>query len=77
MNFKTQSDSGFDLATDIKISHFISPVYLQTGPGMFWKRSVNLKVNIAPATLKLIFVVGQFTQGKASFGAETGKITRF
>lgn len=77
LNFKTQLDSGFDLATNVKISHFMSPAYLQTGPGMLWKRSANLKVNIAPATSRLIFVDGQFTQGKASFGVESGKTTRF
>ena len=32
----------------------MSPAYLQAGPGMLWKRSNNLKVNIAPATSRLI-----------------------
>ena len=53
LNFKTQMDSGFDdLATRIQKlpSHFFSPAYLQVGPGMLWKKSDNLKVNIAPAT---------------------------
>jgi hypothetical protein len=50
LNFKTQMNSGFDLKSGTKISHFFSPAYLQIGPGMLWKKSDNLKVNIAPAT---------------------------
>lgn len=77
MNFKTQLDSGFDLAKDTNISHFMSPAYLQAGPGMLWKRSTNLKVNIAPATSRLIFVDKQFTQFGSAFRVEKGKTTRF
>ena len=77
LNFRSQMDSGFDLASGVKISHFMSPAYLQAGPGMLWKRSANLKVNIAPATSRLIFVDGQFTQFGSAFGVEKGKITRF
>ena len=33
-NFQTQFDSGFDLASGIKTSHFFSPAYFQFGPGM-------------------------------------------
>lgn len=77
VNFKTQMDSGFDLATDLKLSHFMSPAYLQAGPGMLWKKSDNLKVNIAPATSRLIFVDEQFTKYTSAFGVEQGKTTRF
>jgi hypothetical protein len=76
-NFRTQMDSGFDLKTDVKISHFFSPAYLQAGPGMLWKRSDNLKVNIAPATSRLIFVNKQFTVLGSAFGVEQGKTSRF
>lgn len=76
-NFKTQFDSGFDLASGAKTSHFFSPAYLQFGPGMLWKKSDNLKVNFAPATSKLIIVDPQFTQLGSSFGVEQGKTTRF
>jgi Protein of unknown function (DUF3078) len=76
-NFKTQMDSGFDATNSIRISHFMSPAYLQVGPGMLWKKSDNLKVNIAPATSRLIFVDGQFTQFGSSFGVEQGKTSRF
>ncbi len=76
-NFKTQMDSGFDLASGTKISHFFSPAYLQVGPGMLWKKSDNLKVNIAPATSRLIFVHKEFTEFGPSFGVEQGDTSRF
>lgn len=77
LNFRTQMDTGLDPATGIKISHFFSPAYLQVGPGMLWKRSDNLKVNIAPATSRLIFVHKHFTEFGPSFGVEKGDTSRF
>jgi hypothetical protein len=74
-NFKTQFDSGFE--SGVKTSHFFSPAYFQFGPGMLWKKSDNLKVNIAPATSKLIVVHPHFTEFGSSFGVEQGKSTRF
>jgi Protein of unknown function (DUF3078) len=87
LNFRTQMDSGFSVA-DVttgtttekvytKISHFFSPAYLQAGPGMLWKKSENLKVNIAPATSRLIIVHDEFTVAGSAFGVEQGKTTRF
>ena len=77
LNFRTQMDSGFDAATGTKISHFFSPAYLQAGPGMLWKKSDNLKVNIAPATSRMIFVHDHFTEFGSAFGVEQGETTRF
>lgn len=77
LNFKTQMDSGFDAASGTKISHFFSPAYLQAGPGMLWKKSDNFKVNIAPATSRLITVHNHFTEFGPAFGVEQGKSTRF
>ena len=76
-NFKTQMDSGFDKTTNAKTTHFMSPAYLQVGPGMLWKKSDNLKVNIAPATSRLIIVHDHFTVSGPSFGVEQGETTRF
>ena len=77
-NFKTQMDTGLDPATQtVKISHFFSPAFFQFGPGMLWKKSDNLKVNIAPATSKLIMVHDHFTEFGSSFGVEQGKTTRY
>lgn len=78
MNFKTQFDTGLNPDNEAeKISHFMSPAYLQVGLGMLWKKSDNLKVNIAPATGRLIYVDNHFTKFKESFGVATGKSTRF
>lgn len=78
LNFKTQMDTGLDPATQTtKISHFFSPAYFQFGPGMLWKKSDNLKVNIAPATSKLIVVHSHFTELAPSFGVELGETTRY
>ena len=78
LNFKTQMDSGLDPDTQtVKVSHFFSPAFLQVGPGMLWKKSDNLKVNIAPATSKLIVVHDHFTEFGSSFGVEQGKTTRY
>ena len=77
-NFKTQMDTGLDPATQtVRISHFFSPAFFQFGPGMLWKKSDNLKVNIAPATSKLIVVHDHFTEFGSSFGVEQGKTTRY
>ena len=77
-NFKTQMDTGLDPATQtIKISHFFSPAYFQLGPGMLWKKSDNLKVNIAPATSKLILVHDHFTEFGSSFGVAQSETTRY
>lgn len=77
-NFKTQMDTGLDPATQtVKISHFFSPAFFQFGPGMLWKKSDNLKVNIAPATSKLIMVHDHFTEFSSSFGVEQGETTRY
>jgi Protein of unknown function (DUF3078) len=75
-NFKTQMDSGFD-KNGLKISHFFSPAYLQVGPGFLWKKSDNLKVNIAPLTSRIILVDDQFTKLTSAFGVDQGKSARF
>jgi len=48
---------------------------------MLWKKDENLRVNIAPATSRLIVVNSKFTAdllpGQSSFGVEPGETTRF
>lgn len=77
LNFKTQFAD--DLDKDTKgPTKFLSPGYLQFGPGMLWKKSDNLKVNIAPATSRLIIVDKDLTKpDKGYFGIEEGKSTRY
>ncbi|NER13148.1 DUF3078 domain-containing protein [Leptobacterium flavescens] len=86
VNFKTQFASGFrfendpDTGEEIRIeeTHFFSPAYLQFGPGMLWKKSDNLKINIAPATARFIFVDSSLTLPDAAyFGVEEGESLRF
>ena len=77
-NFKTQFDSGFDPADgSIKISHFLSPTYTQFGPGMMWKKTDNLKINVAPATSKIITVHKHFTELGPAFGVAMGESYRY
>ena len=77
-NFKTQFDSGFDPAnTSVRISHFFSPAYFQFGPGMMWKKNDNLKINVAPATSKVILVHRHFTDFGPSFGVAQGDNSRY
>lgn len=76
-NGKTQMDSGFDKTSGVKTTHAFSPTFLQFGPGMLWKKSDNLKVNIAPATSKLIFVDKDFTVLGSSFGVQQGRTSRY
>ena len=84
-NFKTQFSKGYiykkdDNGKEIRIEHtnFLSPAELSLGPGMQWKKSNELKFNIAPATSKLIIVDKIFTlPNNAYFGVEEGKGTKF
>lgn len=77
LNFKTQFAD--DLNKDTKgPTKFLSPAYLQLGPGFLWKKSDHLKVNIAPATSRLIFVNRDLTlPNEAYFGVEQGKSSRY
>ena len=68
LNLRTQFAPGYEFFEDVngdeartEITRFFSPAYLQLGPGMLWKKSDNLKVNIAPATARFIFVSKDFT----------------
>lgn len=74
LNFKTQYTKGFDYKKTPKaaISDFFAPAYLSFGPGMLWKKSDHMKVNIAPATARFTFVSDEFS-GK--YGVEQGENT--
>lgn len=97
LNFRSQLTSGYAFGEDTngeeirtEATKFLSPGYLQTGPGMLWKKSDNLKVNIAPVTARLIFVSDVFTNVGSDqsvidafntaggyFGVEANETTRF
>ena len=62
-------------------THFFSPVYIQLGVGLYWKKSKNLWVNVAPFTQRLTLVSRKFTmdlpEGKEYFGVRKGDNHRF
>lgn len=77
LNFKTQFADDLDKKTKGPTKLF-SPAFLQFGPGLLWKKSDLLKINIAPATSRLILVDKDLTlPNKGYFGVEQGKSSRY
>jgi len=90
LNFRTQFSKGYAFSEDpatlktirTETTHFLSPGYLQTGPGMMWKKNEDFVINIAPATARFIFVDNKFTSVPGYldgqyFGVDEGKSSRF
>lgn len=85
VNFKTQFTKGYVYGNDVngkeirtEYTNFMSPANLTFGPGMLWKKSDDLKFNLAPLTSKVIFVDKDFTlPNDAYFGVEEGKSTKY
>lgn len=81
LNFKTQMTKGYKYLSGTErtvINELLSPGYLQFGPGMVWKKSDNLKVNLAPATSKITSARRKYTNFTDSFyGVERGKNIRY
>ncbi|MFA5555754.1 MAG: DUF3078 domain-containing protein [Flavobacteriaceae bacterium] len=89
LNFKTQFTDGYNY-TNVEgvevrgdaVTQFMSPAYLTFGPGMLWKKSDNLKVNLAPATSKITFVNSDYTSEAgyvdgSYFGVDANKSMRY
>ena len=89
-NFRAQFDKGYNFSNDpitgetirTEYSKFLSPGYLQAGPGLMWKKDDNFVINIAPATARFIFVDKRFTTTPGYvdgdyFGVDAGKSNRF
>ena len=83
LKFKSQIARGYRFGTDEEgeetrslRTHFFSPAYLQFGVGLYWKKSTDLWLNVAPFTQRITFVSRQFTQDladdKAYFGVSKG-----
>lgn len=80
-----ENDPGANFAT----SGPFRPAYLSFGPGMAWKKSKNLKCNLAPATSKLTLLGGEIftydddtglfvsSNERTTFGVEPGKSLRY
>ncbi|CEN50233.1 DUF3078 domain-containing protein [Capnocytophaga canimorsus] len=79
LNFKTQFSKGYNYDKPERrlINEFFSPAYLQFGPGMLWKKNDNLKVNLAPATSKLVMVNKDFTKAGDYYGVKKGESLRY
>ncbi len=89
-NFRTQFSNGYVYSKDAETgleqrketTQFLSPAYLQFGPGMMWKKSEDLWFNFAPATARFIFVDSDFTsvpgyKDGAYYGVDFEKSMRF
>jgi hypothetical protein len=85
LNFKTQIAKGYIYGKDAngaeirtETTNLLSPGYLTFGPGMLWKKSNNVKFNLAPVTSKITIVNSDFTvPNKGYFGVEEGKNLRY
>jgi len=85
LNFKTQITKGYVYGKDgngteirSEYTDMLSPGYLTFGPGMLWKKSDNLKFNLAPATSKITIVDRESTlPNEAYFGVKEGETTRY
>ncbi|SNR37977.1 Protein of unknown function [Lutibacter agarilyticus] len=81
LNFNTQFAKGYEYGKDAngkeirtEYTNFMSPGYLAFGPGLLWEKNKNLKFNISPVAVKLVFVDKAFTlPNDKYFGVEEGK----
>jgi hypothetical protein len=87
-NFQTQFAKGYRFGKDsngnpnrTEKSRFFSPATLQLGVGLYWKKSKDFWVNVAPMTGKLILVNRVFTEDlnetQTYFGVKKGGNSRF
>ena len=85
LNFRTQFAKGYVYGKDAngketrdEFTNIFSPAYLTYGPGMFWKKSDNLKINLAPLTSKVTYVDRDFTLANEKyFGVQEGRSYRY
>ena len=75
-NFISQFSRGFDYSQNpkVEVSSVFSPAYLSFGPGILWRKSEDIRVNIAPATSRFIFVSKPFS---GMYGVPEGKRSIF
>jgi hypothetical protein len=85
INFRTQMAKGYIYGKDpngaeirSKYTNLFSPGYLTFGPGLLWKKSNNLKFNLAPITSKITIVDSDLTlPDEAYFGVKEGRSARY
>lgn len=71
-NFTTQYSKGFDYSKSPieEVSTTLSPAYWSFGPGILWRKSDDIRINVAPATSRFTFVSDKFS-GK--YGVKEGR----
>jgi len=84
INFKTQFTKGYKykkvdgVETRTLFTEFMSPGYVLVGPGMLWEKSKDLKINLAPATSKFVYVNPDLTlPNEGYFGVDEGERLRY
>lgn len=89
LNFRTQFTTGYEYGKDsngaetrVENTGFFSPAYLTFGPGLYYKKSDNFKLNFAPLTSKFTFVDDFYTSGLgyvdgSYFGVDANKSMRY
>lgn len=79
LSFRTQFAEGYDKpgeADRTKISNWMSPAYLTISAGMDFKPNDNFAMLIAPAAVKMTFVLDKDLSAAGSFGLDPGQTVR-
>lgn len=89
LNFRTQFTTGYVYGKDsngaeirTENTGFFSPAYLTFGPGLYYKKNDNFKLNFAPLTSKFTFVDNFYTSipgyvDGSYFGVDADKSMRY
>jgi len=89
LNFRTQFTTGYiygkdsnGVETRVENTGFFSPAYLTFGPGLYYKKNDNFKLNFAPLTSKMTFVDNFYTSipgyvDGGYFGVDANKSLRY
>ena len=89
LNFRTQFTTGYIYGKDsngaetrLENTGFFSPAYLTFGPGVYYKKNDNFKLNFAPLTSKMTFVDSFYTSlpgyvDGSYFGVDANKSMRY
>jgi len=89
LNFRTQFTTGYiygkdsnGVETRVENTGFFSPAYLTFGPGLYYKKNDNFKLNFAPLTSKMTFVDNFYTSipgyvDGSYFGVDANKSLRY
>jgi len=59
--FALESIDKWTIPPSLEVSSIFSPAYFSFGPGVLWRKSENIRINIAPATSRFIFVSKPFS----------------